>query len=86
MDAFTLVNDVSIVSRDYCIRCGIYIPTCPAKAIKLQKKEIETITLKNTFTMYMKISDKKGYSWRKRNCCFKKFKILFSYLIYYKCV
>ena len=55
MDAFDQINNHMKVSLDRCIGCGACIPTCKDKAIKLIKKENQTVPPVNDKEMYKKI-------------------------------
>ena len=59
MNALTLVDDISTVSRDNCIGCGACVPTCPTDAIQLRKKENEIIPPKDWDALYAEILNKK---------------------------
>jgi NAD-dependent dihydropyrimidine dehydrogenase PreA subunit len=52
MDAITLEDDVSSISRPRCIGCGNCIYVCPEGAIKLVKKDKETIPVKTPSELY----------------------------------
>ena len=55
MDAFFRVNNHMEINKDRCIGCGACIPTCKGRAIKLIRKERETVPPKNSNEMYKKI-------------------------------
>jgi len=59
MEAPTIVNKKSSINLDRCIGCGLCVPTCAKKAIKLLKNEKTIVPPKNTDDLYRKILTKK---------------------------
>jgi H+/Na+-translocating ferredoxin:NAD+ oxidoreductase subunit B len=55
MDAIIIEDKKAILDLGKCIGCGLCVTTCPTKAIKLIKKDDETIPPKDTAALYMKI-------------------------------
>jgi len=60
LDAITIEDDIAHVDKGRCIGCGVCVPTCASEAMKLIKKEEETLPPKNTYSTYVKIMDKKA--------------------------
>ena len=60
LDAINIEDDISQVDKGRCIGCGVCVPTCTSEAMKLFKKEEETLPPKNTYSTYVKIMDKKA--------------------------
>lgn len=59
LDAPAMVNDVAAINLNRCIGCGNCVVTCASNAIKLRKKEKETVPPENNVAMYMKILSQK---------------------------
>ncbi len=55
MDAFNRVNNHMEINLDRCIGCGACVPTCEGKAIRLIKKEEQTVPPADQDDMYKKI-------------------------------
>ncbi|MHA1509351.1 MAG: 4Fe-4S binding protein, partial [Promethearchaeota archaeon] len=53
-------DNIAQVDKGRCIGCGVCVPTCTSEAMKLFKKEEETLPPKNTYSTYVKIMDKKA--------------------------
>ncbi len=60
LDAINIEDNIAQVDKGRCIGCGVCVPTCTSEAMKLIKKEKETLPPKNTVTTYMTIMDKKA--------------------------
>ena len=60
LDAITIEDDIAQVDKGRCIGCGVCVPTCTSEAMKLIKKEEETLPPKNTYSTYVTIMDKKA--------------------------
>ncbi|MFX1394617.1 MAG: ATP-binding protein [Promethearchaeota archaeon] len=61
MGAITLENDMSTVNRVRCIGCGNCVAVCPSEALKLYKKEKQTVpplTAVELYEEYLKIKTK----------------------------
>jgi ferredoxin len=59
MEAPVLAGKKSSINLDRCIGCGLCVPTCPSKAIKLVRKEKDVVPPKNFGELYRKILTKK---------------------------
>jgi electron transport complex protein RnfB len=55
MEAISIEGKVASVDLDRCIGCGLCTSTCQANAIRLLKKEKETVPAKDHFSLYRKI-------------------------------
>ncbi len=73
MEAIVIENDKAIIDLERCIGCGLCVTTCPTTAMKLIKKEKETIPPKNMAALYMKILKVK---FGKRKMMMKMLKLL----------
>jgi len=73
MDAITIENDLAIIDLDRCIGCGLCVTTCPTSALKLLKKEKETVPPKNAAHLYINILKEK---YGKKKMIMKMFKLL----------
>jgi len=73
MDAIIVDNKKAIINLDRCIGCGLCVTTCPTKALKLQKKDKETVPPKNTAALYINILKEK---YGKKKMIMKMFKLL----------
>ncbi len=73
MEAIVIESDKAIVELERCIGCGLCVTTCPTNAMKLIKKEKETIPPKNMAALYMKILKVK---FGKRKMMMKMLKLL----------
>jgi Fe-S-cluster-containing hydrogenase component 2 len=62
MDAITLADDYSTVTRDRCIGCGLCVTTCPTHALQLfRKPENEQPYLpKTNVEKYIRLAKKRG--------------------------
>jgi ferredoxin len=60
LDAINIEDNIAQVDKGRCIGCGVCVPTCDSEAMKLFKKEEETLPPKNTMATYMTIMDKKA--------------------------
>ena len=60
LDAINIEDNIAQVDKGRCIGCGVCVPTCTSEAMKLFKKEEETLPPKNTLATYMTIMDKKA--------------------------
>lgn len=60
LDAINIEGNIAQVDKGRCIGCGVCVPTCTSEAMKLFKKEEETLPPKNTMATYMTIMDKKA--------------------------
>jgi len=73
MEAIVIENKKAIIDLERCIGCGLCVTTCPTTAMKLIKKEKETIPPKNMAALYMKILKVK---FGKRKMMMKMLKLL----------
>jgi electron transport complex protein RnfB len=73
MEAIVIEDKKAIINLERCIGCGLCVTTCPTRAMKLIKKEKETIPPKNIATLYMKILKEK---FGKRKMMMKMLKLL----------
>jgi len=55
MEALKIVDEVCTVDTGRCIGCGNCVPTCPTKAITLQKKEKQWVPPKTLEDLFRKI-------------------------------
>lgn len=60
LDAINIEDDIAQVDKGRCIGCGVCVPTCTSEAMKLFKKQEETLPPKNTYSTYIAIMDKKA--------------------------
>ncbi|MHA1476643.1 MAG: DUF362 domain-containing protein [Promethearchaeota archaeon] len=60
LDAINIEDNIAQVDKGRCIGCGVCVPTCDSEAMKLFKKEEETLPPRNTFSTYVTIMDKKA--------------------------
>jgi len=61
MNAFVVKDKMAVLNIDKCIGCGLCVTTCKTGALKLVKKEVETVPPKNTEEMFQRImAGKKG--------------------------
>jgi len=60
LDAINIEDNIAQVDKGRCIGCGVCVPTCTSEAMKLIKKEEETLPPRNTIATYMTIMDKKA--------------------------
>jgi len=60
LDAINIEDNIAQVDKGRCIGCGVCVPTCTSEAMKLFKKEEETLPPRNTLATYMTIMDKKA--------------------------
>ena len=73
MEAIIIEENNAIIDLERCIGCGLCVTTCPTTAMKLIKKEKETIPPKNMAALYMKILKEK---FGKRKMMMKMLKLL----------
>ena len=59
-------SGVSEADLDYCIGCGVCIPSCPENARTLIKKEKESIPPKDSIELYQLITKRKKILLEKR--------------------
>jgi ferredoxin len=55
MEAITVKEEKAVIDLERCIGCGLCVTTCATNAMKLIKKDKESIPPKNTAALYMKI-------------------------------
>ena len=61
LQAAAVLGDMCQVNLDRCIGCGVCVANCTSKAIRLHKKEVESLPPKSTGILYKNIlSRKKG--------------------------
>jgi Fe-S-cluster-containing hydrogenase component 2 len=63
MKAISLMNDIASVNLDYCIGCGLCVPTCPNEAIKLLKKNRKKNPPRSRFRLVLSMLRHKSGNW-----------------------
>jgi electron transport complex protein RnfB len=63
LEAPFMTDGVMAINLDRCIGCGNCVVTCESNAIRLRKKETETVPPKDMTSLHMKILSKKISKW-----------------------